>query len=132
MVPATANIKAIQTRKLIFVVYTLSEAIAKNIIAGYHVGDGEYTPRISLFAEQWRSGFNYDNLFNIVSMGNTKVPGFYIEKLRRSRFPNASALEVQPFRYDGETNIQGGEYPVDMCIYNGSKWSLCSLYYPCR
>ena len=53
-------------------------------------------------------------------MGNTKVPGFYIES-EKKQIPNASALEVQPFRYDGETNIQGGEYPVDMCIYNGSK-----------
>ena len=111
-----ANIKAIQTRT--HVVYTLSEAIAKNIIAGYHVGDGDIYE--SVYLQNNGGQINYDNLFNIVSMGNTKVPGFYIES-EKKQIPNASALEVQPFRYDGETNIQGGEYPVDMCIYNGSK-----------
>lgn len=111
-----ANIKAIQTRT--HVVYTLSEAIAKNIIAGYHVGDGDIYE--SVYLQNNGGQINYDNLFNIVSMGNTKVPGFYIES-EKKQVPNASALEVQPFRYDGETNIQGGEYPVDMCIYNGSK-----------
>lgn len=111
-----ANIKAIQTRT--HVVYTLSEAIAKNIIAGYHVGDGDIYE--SVYLQNNGGQINYDNLFNIVSMGNTKVPGFYIES-EKKQIPNASSLEVQPFRYDGETNIQGGEYPVDMCIYNGSK-----------
>lgn len=111
-----ANIKAIQTRT--HVVYTLSEAIAKNIIAGYHVGDGDIYE--SVYLQNNGGQINYDNLFNIVSMGNTKVPGFYIES-EKKQIPNASALEVQPFRYDGESNIQGGEYPVDMCIYNGSK-----------
>lgn len=110
------NIKAIQTRT--HVVYTLSEAIAKNIIAGYHVGDGDIYE--SVYLQNNGGQINYDNLFNIVSMGNTKVPGFYIES-EKKEIPNASALEVQPFRYDGETKIQGGEYPVDMCIYNGSK-----------
>ena len=113
---SAANIKAIQTRT--HVVYTLSEAIAKNIIAGYHVGDGDIYE--SVYLQNNGGQINYDNLFNIVSMGNTKVPGFYIES-EKKQIPNASALEVQPFRYDGETNIQGGEYPVDMCIYNGSK-----------
>lgn len=113
---SAANIKAIQTRT--HVVYTLSEAIAKNIIAGYHVGDGDIYE--SVYLQNKGGQINYDNLFNIVSMGNTKVPGFYIES-EKKQIPNASALEVQPFRYDGETNIQGGEYPVDMCIYNGSK-----------
>lgn len=110
------NVKAIQTRT--HVVYTLSEAIAKNIIAGYHVGDGDIYE--SVYLKNNGGQINYDNLFNIVSMGNTKVPGFYIES-EKKQIPNASALEVQPFRYDGESNIQGGEYPVDMCIYNGSK-----------
>ena len=110
------NIKAIQTRT--HVVYTLSEAIAKNIIAGYHVGDGDIYE--SVYLQNNGGQINYDNLFNIVSMGNTKVPGFYIES-EKKQIPNVSALEVQPFRYDGETKIQGGEYPVDMCIYNGSK-----------
>lgn len=113
---SAANIKAIQTRT--HVVYTLSEAIAKNIIAGYHVGDGDIYE--SVYLQNNGGQINYDNLFNIVSMGNTKVPGFYIES-EKKQIPNASSLEVQPFRYDGETNIQGGEYPVDMCIYNGSK-----------
>ena len=113
---SAANIKAIQTRT--HVVYTLSEAIAKNIIAGYHVGDGDIYE--SVYLQNNGGQINYDNLFNIVSMGNTKVPGFYIES-EKKQILNASALEVQPFRYDGETNIQGGEYPVDMCIYNGSK-----------
>lgn len=112
---SAANIKAIQTRT--HVVYTLSEAIAKNIIAGYHVGDGDIYE--SVYLQNNGGQINYDNLFNIVSMGNTKVPGFYIES-EKKQIPNASSLEVQPFRYDGETNIQGGEYPVDMCIYNGS------------
>lgn len=110
------NIKVIQTRT--HVVYTLSEAIAKNIIAGYHVGDGDIYE--SVYLKNKGGQLNYDNLFNIVSMGNTKVPGFYIES-EKKQVPNVSALEVQPFRYDGETNVQGGEYPVDMCIYNGSK-----------
>lgn len=113
---AAENVKAIQTRT--HVVYTLSEAIAKNIIAGYHVGDGDIYE--SVYLKNKGGQINYDNLFNIVSMGNTKVPGFYIES-EKKEIPNQSALEVQPFRYDGETNIQGGEYPVDMCIYNGSK-----------
>lgn len=113
---AAENVKAIQTRT--HVVYTLSEAIAKNIIAGYHVGDGDIYE--SVYLQNNGGQINYDNLFNIVSMGNTKVPGFYIES-EKKEIPNQSALEVQPFRYDGETNIQGGEYPVDMCIYNGSK-----------
>lgn len=110
------NIKVIQTRT--HVVYTLSEAIAKNIIAGYHVGDGDIYE--SVYLKNKGGQLNYDNLFNIVSMGNTKVPGFYIES-EKKQVPNVSALEVQPFRYDGETDVQGGEYPVDMCIYNGSK-----------
>lgn len=110
------NIKVIQTRT--HVVYTLSEAIAKNIIAGYHVGDGDIYE--SVYLKNKGGQLNYDNLFNIVSMGNTKVPGFYIES-EKKQVPNVSALEVQPFRYDGETDVPGGEYPVDMCIYNGSK-----------
>ena len=110
------NIKVIQTRT--HVVYTLPEAIEKNIIAGYHVGDGDIYE--SVYLKNKGGQLNYDNLFNIISMGNTKVPGFYIESEKKT-VANKTAIEVQPFRYDGETAVQGGEYPVHMCIYNGSK-----------
>ena len=113
---ASAQGKAIERRT--HVTYTLQEALDAKIIKGYHINEnGVYD---AMYLQTNGGTINYDNLFNILSLGVNGLDGFYVIN-KKVTINGGEDSYIYPFAYDNETPLNAGTYNVKLNLYNSSK-----------
>ncbi len=113
---ANAAGKAIERRT--HVTYTLQEALNAKIIKGYHINEnGVYD---AMYLQNNGGTINYDNLFNILSLGVNGLDGFYVVN-KKVTLDGGGDSYIYPFAYDNETPLNAGTYNVKLNLYNSSQ-----------
>ena len=97
------------------VAYTLQEAISEGIIKAYHQEGGVYE-YVYLSTD---GTLKYDTTLGQISMRGP-ADGFYVN-FGKVTVNKGKSIYHSFCRYDGETQVQPGEYSVNMCLYNSNK-----------
>lgn len=123
------------------VAYTIQEAQDAGIIKAYHKNAAGVVEYVYM---QTGNGTNYDTTLSKVTMRGP-VDGIYINvgkitvPRNQSKYTDANGDTL--FKYDNETPLQAGSYPVRLCFYNagssaktklkattGAQGKECTLY----
>lgn len=97
------------------VAYTLQEAISEGIIKAYHQEGGVYE-HVYLSTD---GDLKYDTTLGQISMRGP-ADGFYVN-FGKVTVNKGQSIYHSFCRYDGETEVQPGEYSVNMCLYNSTE-----------
>ena len=97
------------------VAYTLQEAISEGIIMAYHQEGGVYE-YVYLRTD---GELKYDTTLGQISMRGP-ADGFYVN-FGKVTVNKGRSIYHSFCRYDGETEVQPGEYSVNMCLYNSNE-----------